>query len=568
MKTPVGWWALDTPLELARGYAVRSVWRWQKPVAVSTDERTRHVYVVGSSGSGKSRFLRRLLLQDVEANRGFTLIDAQDLQAEVLHHIASLAFPHGDPTPDDIERLGDKLVLIEPGNQRFGVPGINLLQLQPGQIAYTAVDAVLAVLKELWADSYGARMEDICRNSLLLLQEQGLTVLEMLPFLSDRAFRNALVARCRNPDVRMFFEGHLHGISGGEMRGWIESSRNKWSAFLMNPLIRPILGQSRSTIHFRDVIDQGKWLIVAVSRDKMWRCWGDCQANGTVITFVERYLQIEPAHVRLWFHEHFANRLTARPPQAKRGGESRPRDGTPEKQEARPVGQTPERAESNNSQKTKLPDEIAEYKPIRFTLNLDPEVPYLKDRGFSDDVLARYGIGLCRRGMLKGYVAIPVWETPPGKNPYGYLGRWPGDDFDAKNDRPKYRWPANFPKQRFLFGLNEALDGTGEMPLLVVEGVFDALRCVQNGYAATVAVFGSSLSEEQAQLLADTGRAVVLMFDGDEAGRTGMLAAAHKLAPHAFVRMIRLDDGRQPDDLSADELQRHLDLCCPEMLPK
>jgi DNA primase len=299
-----------------------------------------------------------------------------------------------------------------------------------------------------------------------------------------------------------------------------------------------------------------------------WRCWGDCRAVGTVVTFVERFLQIEPAHVRLWFHEHFANRLTARPPDAKRGGESRPRDGTTETKEARPVLRTPERAEQKTTQPEKLPEEAGEYKPIRFTLNLDRNVPYLKERGFDDAVLDRYGIGLCNRGLLKGYVAIPVWETPRGQNPYGYLGRWPGDDFNADDGRPKYRWPASFPKQRFLFGLNEALDGTDGVPLLVVEGVFDALRCVQNGYAAAVAIFGSSLSDQQAELLADIGRPVYLMFDGDEAGQSGMVDATRKLASRAFVRAIRLSDGQQPDDLSAAELQQLLGAGSPQMLAR
>lgn len=264
----VGWWASDRPLHLGHGHRFRSRRGSEADVAVATDHRTRHLYGVGSSGSGKSRALRHLICQDVQANRGFTLVDPQDLQRELLGHIAELALP-GRPTPQQIAQLGSKLVILEPADQRFGVPGINLLECRPGQVGYQVVDAIIEVIREIWPDAYGARMEDICRNSLLLLQELGLTVLEMLPLLSDTAFREALVGRSRNPDLRLYFTEHLGGLRPAELKTWVESSRNKWSAFLMNPFLRPILGQSRSTIDFRQIIDEGKILIVNVSRDKL-----------------------------------------------------------------------------------------------------------------------------------------------------------------------------------------------------------------------------------------------------------------------------------------------------------
>lgn len=293
----------------------------------------------------------------------------------------------------------------------------------------------------------------------------------------------------------------------------------------------------------------------------MWKCWGDCQAAGTVVTFVERFLELTPAHTRLWFHEHFANRLTATPKGTKRAGESG--RASPPKKEARPVQRTPERANSNVTD-TKVPDDNGEYKPIRFKLQLQPDVPYLTERAFDETVLRKYGLGLARRGYLKGYVAIPIWDHPRGEFPVGYLGRWPGEDFDADDDRPKYRWPPKFPKQKFLFGLSVAMQETEELPLLVVEGVFDALRCVQNGYPATVAIFGSSLSNEQTELLVATGRNIVLMFDGDEAGRTGLRKAAAMLMPRTFVRAVKLPDGAQPDDLESTALEELLQDCRPQ----
>lgn len=264
----VGWWASDHALHLGSGHRFRSRWGNAAHINLPTDHRTRHLYGVGSSGSGKSRALRHLICQDVDANRGFTLVDPQDLSREVLAYIAEQALP-GRITPEKIAQLGDKLVILEPSDQRFGAPGINLLERQPGQTGYQLVDAIIEIIREIWPDCFGPRLEDICRNSLMLLQEQGLTVLEMLPLLSDAQFRQALVMRTRNPELRLYFEQHLGGLRPAELKTWVESSRNKWSAFLMNPYIRPILGQSRTTISFRQIIDSGQILIVSVSRDKL-----------------------------------------------------------------------------------------------------------------------------------------------------------------------------------------------------------------------------------------------------------------------------------------------------------
>jgi hypothetical protein len=77
--------------------------------------------------------------------------------------------------------------------------------------------------------------------------------------------------------------------------------------------------------------------------------------------------------------------------------------------------------------------------------------------------------------MMAGYIAVPVWDVPKGEYPAGYIGRWAGEDFDADQGRPRYKLPPNFPKQRDLFGINEALEGADGQPLIVVEGVFGAL---------------------------------------------------------------------------------------------
>lgn len=283
----------------------------------------------------------------------------------------------------------------------------------------------------------------------------------------------------------------------------------------------------------------------------MWKCWGDCKASGNVVQFVMRMTGRSAEHVRFWFAEHFGDRLKL---SRGRGESQQAAIPAAEMKVAGEVLGKPQPAETKSTE-VKIPDETSEYKPIRFRLEVDPTAPYLAERGITEVTARRYGCGLARKGMLAGYVAMPVWDFPKGKFPMGYIGRWPGEDFDADQGRPRHKLPPNFPKQRCLFGINEALEGTAGRPVVVLEGVFGALYCVQNGFPATVSTLGSSLSDEQAGLLIQTGRPIVLMFDGDESGKAGTEAALAKLAPHTFVRAVRLDDGGQPDRLSAAELE-------------
>lgn len=285
----------------------------------------------------------------------------------------------------------------------------------------------------------------------------------------------------------------------------------------------------------------------------LWRCWGDCKTAGNVVQFVMRMLGLSAEHARFWFAEHFGDRLNL----GRGGGTSPTARDSSEKKEAGEVLVKPAPAQVPKAE-TKVVVTDSDYKPIRFRLQVDPAAPYLRSRGVSEETARRYGIGLASKGMMAGYIAVPVWHYPKGEFPAGYVGRWAGEDYNADQGRPRYKLPGNFPKQQFVFGINEALEDTSNKPLIVVEGFIGALHCVQHGFRSTIALLGSALSDEHVTLLSSFKRPIVLMFDGDESGREGMEAAASRLLPHAFVRSIRLDDGQQPDNLTSDNLNHAL----------
>ncbi|MBS0204481.1 MAG: toprim domain-containing protein [Planctomycetes bacterium] len=296
----------------------------------------------------------------------------------------------------------------------------------------------------------------------------------------------------------------------------------------------------------------------------LWHCFGDCQRGGDVIELVKAMTGYDNSHVRFWFAENFGDRLTLQPSH-KRKDQASETSEAPKKEmaPANPGKEITQEATLAKAANKTILDELSPLKPLRFFLKLDPCVPYLFERGLKPETIRRFGIGLCQKGLLKGYVAIPVYNypCPAGTNPIGYLGRWPDDSIHKGTEElspPRYKFPADFPRNRLVYGLAEALEATEGQPLIVVEGSFKVYHLFQAGFSNTVATFGASVSDEQAAILAKTGRPLIFLFDGDDAGRGGAKSAAERLITQAAVRVINLPMGQVPDALSPVELAQVL----------
>ena len=146
---------------------------------------------------------------------------------------------------------------------------------------------------------------------------------------------------------------------------------------------------------------------------------------------------------------------------------------------------------------------------------LDHDHPYLCERGLSPETIAMFGVGYCSRGMLTGWIAIPIHNVE-GKL-VAYAGRWPGDPPERT---PKYRLPRGFRKSLELFNLHRAMMTDAGQPLVVVEGFFGCMNVWQAGHRRVVALMGSMLSRAQEELIVDaagSGSKVILLLDEDEA---------------------------------------------------
>lgn len=192
-------------------------------------------------------------------------------------------------------------------------------------------------------------------------------------------------------------------------------------------------------------------------------------------------------------------------------------------------------------------------KPLPFALRgVDTSHPYLAHRGIKKETAEHFGVGFFSgKGSMAGRIVFPI------HNAEGELVAYSGRALDEETE-PRYKLPAGFNKSLELFNLNRAAQCDGRGQVVVVEGFFDTMKLNQAGYPCTVALMGSSLSDVQAELLTAFDR-VILMLDGDEAGREAVPKIAAQLALHLMVRIAAVPEGKQPDLLSSEEIKRILD---------
>lgn len=300
----------------------------------------------------------------------------------------------------------------------------------------------------------------------------------------------------------------------------------------------------------------------------VWQCFG-CGAKGNLLDFAARMEGFDPTDPKAFLtaalrvQEKFAaaapTGAAATPPKPA----ARPRKA----RSAKPVRPHPEPGADTAVAKTGHPEvTVIVNAPIDFELKrLDAGHPYLRGRGLSPETIAHFGLGYCARGLFTGRVVIPLHDATGVR--IGYAGRL-ADDARIGADAPKYLFPP--PRERdgrryeFRKGLmlyNGFAAGGPLRDLIVVEGFMSVFWLWQCGFPNVVALMGSSCSDEQAELIVrgvePLGR-VWVMPDGDDTGERCADSVLPKVAPHRFVRRLRLAAGRQPTDCSAGELRQLL----------
>ena len=184
-------------------------------------------------------------------------------------------------------------------------------------------------------------------------------------------------------------------------------------------------------------------------------------------------------------------------------------------------------------------------KPLTFNLqNIDHAHPYLKERGVSEETAQKFGVGFFPgKGSMHDRIVIPI------HNSKAELVAYAGRTIDGSE--PRYKFPAGFHKSLELFNVHRVRD---ELSVVLVEGFFDCMMVTQAGFPC-VALMGSTMSDVQEEIIREHFAHVVVMLDGDEAGRGALEGIVDRLRRAIFqIDVVALADGVQPDSLSCDEL--------------
>lgn len=227
------------------------------PIILSRSDRRRHLYIIGKTGTGKSTLLFNLMHADLVGGRGFALLDPH----------GDLAMAVADATP--AWRIERGVIYLDPSDLAFPV-GFNPLNHVAVDHRPLAAAHIVAAFQHIWGNSWSPRLEYILTNALrLLLDAPGSTLLGLPRLLADEDYRDRLLAHCRDPVVRAFWQTEFAAYSDKYATEAIAPIQNKVGTLLSPPAIRNMLGQVKSTIDIRAIMDRGQVLIVNLAKGKL-----------------------------------------------------------------------------------------------------------------------------------------------------------------------------------------------------------------------------------------------------------------------------------------------------------
>ena len=228
----------------------------KRKFGIKTDDRRRHMYVVGKTGMGKTTMLENMIINDINAGHAVAVVD-----------------PHGD-TADKLldyipaNRIND-VIYFNPADAEFPM-AFNVLETINPLHKHLVAQGLMGVFKKIWPDVWSARMEHILNNCILaLLDYPGSTLLGINRLLVDKVFRKRVIAKLRDPIVKAFWIDEYQVWEPRFRNEAIQPIQNKVGQFLAVSLIRNIVAQVKSTLDMRVIMDSGKILIMNLAKGRL-----------------------------------------------------------------------------------------------------------------------------------------------------------------------------------------------------------------------------------------------------------------------------------------------------------
>ncbi len=258
-------------------------------IYMTPDDRRRHMYLIGQTGTGKTVLMKEMAIQDIKAGRGVCVIDPHgEMVKELLGYIP--------------EERADDVIYFDPGDTARPM-GLNMLDYDPEfpEQKTFVINELLEIFNKLYNMSIagGPMFEQYFRNSTMLVMddpESGNTLLEIERVLTDKEFREYKLSRSNNPVIKSFWK-EIAEKAGGEfaLQNMVPYITNKFDTFLTNEIMRPIIAQSKSAFNFRQAMDERKILLVNLSKGRL----GDLNSNLIGLIIVGKLLMASFSRVDL-----------------------------------------------------------------------------------------------------------------------------------------------------------------------------------------------------------------------------------------------------------------------------
>jgi hypothetical protein len=238
------------------------------PIHMSREDRMRHMYIIGQTGTGKTTILKNMIAQDIRNGDGVCYID-----------------PHGTDIQDILsyvpkERIDD-VIYFDPAYTERPM-GLNMLEFDPKypEQKTFVVNELMGIFNKLFdmKTSGGPMFEQYFKNSAFLVMEHpesGCTLLEIGRVLSDKAFRDMKLSYCKNPIIKQFWLNAEQTTGDQSLSNFVPYITSKFDNFISNDIMRPVVLQEKSVFNFRDIMDNKKILLVNLSKGRL----GEINAN-------------------------------------------------------------------------------------------------------------------------------------------------------------------------------------------------------------------------------------------------------------------------------------------------
>ncbi|MEK7147751.1 MAG: type IV secretory system conjugative DNA transfer family protein, partial [Patescibacteria group bacterium] len=239
-----------------------------KKFGIKAGDRSKHVYVIGKTGMGKSTLLENMAVQDIQNGNGLAFIDPHGGTAEkLLEYIPE-------------ERMKD-VIYFAPFDMDYPI-AFNIMEDVGAEKRHLVVNGLMSVFEKIWEDAWSARMAYILQNTLLaLLEYPGATLLAVNRMYTDKEFRNKVVDNVKDISVKSFWVDEYAKYTDKYAQEATPAIQNKIGQFAGNPLIRNIIGQSKSSFDLRKIMDEKKIMIVNLSKGRVGE--GNARLLGSMI---------------------------------------------------------------------------------------------------------------------------------------------------------------------------------------------------------------------------------------------------------------------------------------------